>query len=148
MEKVRLGEWTVKVPVMNLNESGKRNLFELQRDPGAALDAFSAPKRWEMDIHKDIIARRKRDFSLPSEAAADETFLKDLHHILKAWFGKHAWLIIDYGEDFRLEVREAAALLDALCGLRIETLQDGCGCPGTLGFKRKPSEKKVFAMLT
>ena len=113
---------------MNLNEHGKRNLLELQREPLKALDAFVAPAGWKMDLHKDLITRR-RDYSRPSEAAADETFLRDLHSILNAWYGSRARLIIEYGDDFRLEVKKVAADLDVLCKLRVETLQDKCRCP-------------------
>ena len=113
---------------MNLNETGRRNLLKLKCDPGAALDAFTAPSGWEMDLHKRIIARRRR-YSLPSEAAADETFLKGVHRIVKAWYGNRNWLLINYGEDFRFEVRRAASKLDDLAKMRIETLQDNCTCP-------------------
>ena len=119
-----------KVLVMNLNERGKRNLAALQRNPGAALDAFTAPPEWKMGLHKNLIARR-RDYSRPSEAAADDTFLEDLYSVLEAWFGKRSWLIIGYGEDFKREVKKVGTYLDEfsdLC-LRIETLQDRCGCP-------------------
>ena len=114
---------------MTLNEVGRINLIELKRDPGKALDDFTAPSRWNMKLHKKIITQMREEFSRPSEAAADEAFLRNLHSILKAWYGKRAWLIIDYGEDFRHQVREAAALADELRTLRIETLQDGCKCP-------------------
>ncbi|MCE2456514.1 MAG: hypothetical protein J4G14_01690 [Dehalococcoidia bacterium] len=57
--------------------------------------------------------------SKPSEAAADETFLRDLHWILKAWFGKRSWLIIPFDDTFKKEVRKAAHRLDPLSDLNI-----------------------------
>lgn len=62
----------------------------------------------------------RRNHRLPSEAAADEKFLKALHQLLIDWYGNRSWHIVDYDDMFRCKVKEAAKHLDRLNGYRIE----------------------------
>ena len=110
---------------MALNEHGRESMELLKRDPVVALNAYNPPNGWNMPLHKNIIARIQNEFSGPSEAASDESFLRDVHTLLRAWYGKREWLIIDY-DVFRTQVCDAAELLDLISVFRIEDLEDDC----------------------
>ena len=112
---------------MGLNEHGRESVELLKRDPVAALNSYSPPsEQWEMPLHNTVIERVQNKFSGPREAASDETFLKDIHTVLKSWYGKRHWLIVDFDKEFKSEVKGAALLLDTIKQFRIENLQDDC----------------------
>lgn len=110
---------------MPLNEHGTVSVKELLRDPIAALDAYYPDPAWKMPLHKDIIHRRLNDFSFPGQAVDDETFLRDVHKVVKAWYGKREWLIVDF-DIFKTQVRNAALILGFISRFRIENLEDEC----------------------
>ena len=111
---------------MVLNEHGRESVELLKQDPIAALTAYNPPvAQWEMPLHKEVICRIERDFSKPSEAVSDQTFLKDIHTILKAWYGKRAWLVVDF-HIFKSEIKLIESHLDKLSQFRIERFQDHC----------------------
>ena len=106
---------------MPLNDHGTVSVEELLRDPIAAVDAYCPDPRWSMPLHKRVIQRRLNDFS----AALDKTFLRDVHKVVKAWFGPRSWLIVDFGK-FQSEIVDIVPLLAIVERLRIENLQDDC----------------------
>ena len=111
---------------MPLNEHGAVSVEELLREPVAALDAYDPPaKQWKMCLHKEVIRQIQLDFSKPSDAVSDQTFLKDVHAILKAWYGKRAWIIVDF-PTFKSEIESVASRLDKLSRFRIELFQGVC----------------------
>ena len=103
----------------NLRPEAHQRIRELINDPIAALNAFSAPPGWQMHRHKTLVERTRIEFAVPSEAADDDSFLRDLHSILRAWYGKRARLIIDFDDGFKCEIRKAARSLDGLSDLNI-----------------------------
>ena len=100
-------------------DMAKVRISELKADPISALDAYEALLGWEMDLHKSLIERRRRQFATPSEAASDDVFLEDLHSIVKAWYGNRAWRVVPFDDSFKNEVRKAACKLEDLSGLHI-----------------------------
>ena len=108
----------------SLNDCALMNVEELKQDPVSALNAYCSmvsQTRWRMDLHKSLIERMKTRFSTPSEAADSEAFLTDLYDILKAWYGNRSRWLIDFG-GFKIAVKHAAAQLDSLKGLRVESV--------------------------
>ena len=112
---------------MSLNKHGRESVELLKSDPVAALNAYNPPsEQWEMPLHNTVIERVQNKFSGPREAASDETFLKDIHTVLRSWYGNRYWLIADFDEEFKSGVKSAALLLDTIKQFRIENLQDDC----------------------
>ena len=110
---------------MSLNEHGRESVDLLKSDPVAALNAYNPPGSWNMPLHKRIITRVQDEFSGPIEAASDETFLRDVHTVVKAWFDNQFVQIVDF-DTFQSEMKGIAVLLSMISHLRIETLQDQC----------------------
>ena len=108
-----------EVKRMRIGRGARMRISNLIDDPISALDAYEALLGWEMDLHKSLIERRRRQFATPSEAAADDAFLEDLYRIVKAWYGRRAWLLIPFDNSFKQEIRKAACKLDHLSGLSI-----------------------------
>ena len=109
-----------------MNERGRENLELLKRGPLLTLSAYDPPGSWKMHLHKKVISRINNEFSgRPLKAAADESFLKDVHTILKAWYGKRKWLIVDF-DKFKSEIKCVASDLDKFSQFRIEGFQDCC----------------------
>ena len=104
---------------MHLRPEAEERIRKLKNDPIAALNSYEGLLQWEMGRHKGLIQRRMREFATPSEAAADDAFLEDLYRILKAWYGRRAWLLIPFDNSFKQEIRKAACKLDHLSGLSI-----------------------------
>ena len=111
---------------MPLNEHGTVSVEELLRDPIAALDSYSPAPGWNMPLHKRVIQRRQDDFPTATHAAFDETFLRDVHKVVKAWYGKRSWRIVDFDE-FQSEMNRVAIPLFRISHFQIESLQDQCG---------------------
>ena len=99
------------------------NIEELKRDPIIALDKYDPPSDWNMELHKDLIKRRKQ-FSTPIEVIdADKDFLRDLKELLSAWkVGKRRARIVNM-RDFEYELKETAQCLDDLRDYRIENIK-------------------------
>ena len=109
----------------SFNEYAMTNINELKRDPISALHVYCTKMNhvaWKMEFHKEIIERMKTQFFSPSEAADNEMFLRYVHDILKAWYGKRSQLIIDFDDKFKIGVKKAAVQLDCLKDLRIENI--------------------------
>ena len=109
----------------SLNECAQMNVEELKQDPVSALNAYWLAMRqtnWRMELHEGLIEQMKTRFSRPSEAADSDDFLTDLYDILVAWYGSRSWWLIDFNDRFRIVVKNAAAQLDHLKDLRVESV--------------------------
>ncbi len=110
---------------MPLNEHGTVSVEELLRDPIAALDAYRPNPKWKMPLHKKIIQRRLDDFPTTTHAASDETFLVDVHKVVKAWFDNQFVQIVDF-DKFKSEVKCIAPALSIISHFRIQDIEDEC----------------------